>query len=137
MPARHSIHVWALVLLVGSTLAFADDPTPPESLPMPESPAAAAIGTADATILKPSTAKDLAASLVRVASRGGKITSGISLEFAPMVLFTGSRYIAGYSTGINVPESLPNHPTTRYSPSTSALTPAWLLATPTLSPHTT
>jgi hypothetical protein len=65
---------------------------------MPESPAAAAIGTADATILKPATPKDLAASLVRIASRGGKITSGISLEFSPAKVFLGSRNIRGYAT---------------------------------------
>ena len=65
---------------------------------MPESPAAVAIGTADATILKPATPKDLAASLARVASRGGKITSGVSLEFSPVKLFRGSRNVPGYAT---------------------------------------
>lgn len=76
-------------------------PNAPNDIPMPESPAAAALGTADTLLLRPSTAREFAVSLGQTVSRDGKLNAGISFEAAPVALFKAGGHIEGYSANID------------------------------------
>lgn len=123
----------ALALAVPALAAESKEPAAPVDMPMPESPAATALGVADTAVLKPATSRDLAVSLSRLAGRGGKANAGVSVEFAPYVLATGSRFVRGYEDGVNREASLRENRTVWRPLWSGGLQPKWILANTSLS----
>lgn len=80
------------------------DPATPVEVPIPESPAAAALGNAG-TILRPSTAQEFAVSLNNAVDRGGKLRPNVSLEVSPYLMANRGRPIHGYADGVDIERS--------------------------------
>lgn len=60
-------------------------------LAVPESPAFAALGLAPNDVVRPTTARDLATSILNGVDREGHLQTGLSVDVAPYMLLAGSR----------------------------------------------
>jgi len=91
----------AMMLGAVGGLASAEDPQPPLSLPIPESPAASAIGAESTPVLRPSSAREFAVSLAFLADRRDKLKPGISTEISPWLMFIGAKDVATYGHSVD------------------------------------
>jgi len=80
------------------------EPATPVDIPIPESPAAAAVGNTG-TVLRPSTVREFAASLGSTVSRSGKVKPLVAIEISPYLLITRGMPINGYASGVNLTKS--------------------------------
>jgi hypothetical protein len=78
-----------------------DEPHSPLTLPIPESPAASAIGAEGVPVLRPSSAREFASSLALLADRHGKMKPSLSFEVAPWLLFVGAKDVPGYASSVD------------------------------------
>lgn len=60
-------------------------------LAVPESPAFAALGLTPDSVVRPTTARELATSLLNGIDRDGNLQTGVAVDFAPYLLAAGSR----------------------------------------------
>src|SRR5438552_980093 len=81
---RPRIYLLAGILL-RSVAAAADQP-PEVDLPVPESPAFTALGVTPAKVARPSSGKDLAASLLNGVDSNGNLQTGFAIDMIPYLL---------------------------------------------------
>jgi hypothetical protein len=119
----------AIGLAAGS--AFSQDskaPANPVDIPIPDSPAAAAVANSGA-ILRPSTAREFAASLASTIDSSGKLKPLVSLEITPYLLLKRGMPIDGYANAFNAKASAAKGRTVlNWMPN-----PIWILANTSLS----
>jgi hypothetical protein len=59
-------------------------------LAVPDSPALAILGLSPETVVRPSTPRDLATTVLNGVDRRGNLQSGLAVDFAPLFLFAGN-----------------------------------------------
>jgi hypothetical protein len=64
-------------------------------LPVPESPAFAALSLSPETIIRPSTPREFATSLLNGVDRNGHLQTGVAVDVAPYLVFEGSKITLG------------------------------------------
>jgi hypothetical protein len=99
LPAYTSI---GILILLTSALIAADQPNQVD-LAVPESPAFTVLGVTPNNVVRPSTGKDLATSLLNGLDQNGNFQTGIALDMLPYLLAVGSKititeYRASYMT---------------------------------------
>lgn len=80
------------------------EPSPPVNIPVPDSPAAGAVGTTG-TVLRPSTAREFAISLANAVDRNGKVKPALSMEISPYLLYNRGMPIDNYAEAVDIEQS--------------------------------
>ena len=99
---RSRVYIPVGLVLVSACCAAADK-TPSVDLAVPESPAFTVLGVTPSNVVRPSTGKDLATSLLNGIDQNGNFQTGIALDMIPYLLAVGSKititeYRASYMT---------------------------------------
>jgi hypothetical protein len=80
----------------GASACYGADVPIPLDLAIPESPASSALSGSSETILKPSSLREFAASLINMVDQKGKFAPGVAFEVSPYMLATGPARVRGY-----------------------------------------